>query len=445
MKRHLTLISVLIICLAVTSCTDNSTKDYNSKEWIEPGEYYIEMGLDAQKAATKGVVENNDDFDNEYTPDYIYLHSTTDDNLAVKFPVYECDECPTNGKAIRYRICKFDDGIVKITPIDSDGNYVQDEMKEINEEETFYFSSWSTNDWQLEKEQIDERQEINDPSQTYNFFYRKNNVNQEIYRSKNNFTISTLRDNNDLVLVRACAGFSLVGFFYDESTLTEDPYDETGESYVTNLGADDFKTIMGSPYSEWYIKIYIGDAQFTNSYDLAEQKSTGTETGYYSSGDNKVFEEGQLTGQEFLPLRLRKYGDKSLTHNGIGYFTYKGNNLFTPIAESDQKLNIYILIKHWNSNDDPHATADHPSEEWLNSDIGALQTKVNESISLSPVNNIFYTAGLLMDIHQFKAAWDASGGDNWQEGTSTVSTKSPSGATVREFTLKDAKVICDVY
>ena len=56
MKRHLTLISVLIICLAVTSCTDNSTKDYNSKEWIEPGEYYIEMGLDAQKAATKGVV-----------------------------------------------------------------------------------------------------------------------------------------------------------------------------------------------------------------------------------------------------------------------------------------------------------------------------------------------------------------------------------------------------
>ena len=373
------------------------------------------------------------------------MHSTTDDNLAVKFPVYECDECPTNGKAIRYRICKFDDGIVKITPIDSDGNYVQDEMKEINEEETFYFSSWSTNDWQLEKEQIDERQEINDPSQTYNFFYRKNNVNQEIYRSKNNFTISTLRDNNDLVLVRACAGFSLVGFFYDESTLTEDPYDETGESYVTNLGADDFKTIMGSPYSEWYIKIYIGDAQFTNSYDLAEQKSTGTETGYYSSGDNKVFEEGQLTGQEFLPLRLRKYGDKSLTHNGIGYFTYKGNNLFTPIAESDQKLNIYILIKHWNSNDDPHGTADHPSEEWLNSDIGALQTKVNESISLSPVNNIFYTAGLLMDIHQFKAAWDASGGDNWQEGTSTVSTKSPSGATVREFTLKDAKVICDVY
>ena len=45
--------------------------------------------------------------------------------------------------------------------------------------------------------------------------------------------------------------------------------------------------------------------------------------------------------------------------------------------------------------------------------------------------------GLMMDIRQFKAAWDAAGGD------AAAGTRAMGG--LREFTLEDAKVVYEVY
>lgn len=445
MKQYLTLTSFLIISLIATSCTD-STNDYDSGKLVKPGVYYIDMNLNTiHETETKGVVENNDDFDNQYTPDEIYLHYTTTngENINVKFPVYECEDCLGN-KAVRYRICKLDDGTVRITPIDAEGKHVEEENTKIDPDGTFYFSSWRTNDWALSDQQIEEKTSIDNPDQTYNFFYRTKDTNQEIYRSRDNFTLSQLTEDGNLIMVRACAGFSLVGFFYDVSTLQDNPEDESGQGKKTTLTPESFESIMGSPYTEWYIKIYIGGTSFTNSYDIGEQTSTGEKNGYYSSGDAGDFQAGELVGQEYLPLQKRTYGDKKLIHAGIGYYTYDGNNLFTPIATNDQ-LDVYILIKHWTQESDQNGSPGNPSKKWLNSDLGALQTKLSADGTLQPNNNNFYTTGLLMDIHEFQEAWDASGGDSWQQGTSTVSTKSPSGATVREFTLKDAKVIFEAH
>ena len=123
-----------------------------------------------------------------------------------------------------------------------------------------------------------------------------------------------------------------------------------------------------------------------------------------------------------------------------------GNYLFTPVTEGT--VNAYILIKHWTQEQDPDGTKENPSDEWLNSDYGALQTTVNISDdALNPKNNYYYSIGLVMDLRAFAEAWNRDGGDNWEDQatSSAVLTKSPSGATVRKFTLKDAKVICDVY
>ena len=75
--------------------------------------------------------------------------------------------------------------------------------------------------------------------------------------------------------------------------------------------------------------------------------------------------------------------------------------------------------------------------------MGALQTKVNVTGgNPQPQNNCFYILGLLMDIKEFKAVWEANGGDNYSPSSTT---RSLSGTPVREFKLENAKVICDVY
>ena len=136
-------------------------------------------------------------------------------------------------------------------------------------------------------------------------------------------------------------------------------------------------------------------------------------------------------------------------YNGYGYYTRTqeegtnpiiGNYLFTPVT--GEQVDVYILIKHWTGGD-----GTSPDDTWLNSDEGALQTKVDLSntSAIYPANNYYYRMGLLMDINTFKSAWEENYGSLSTTTTPAVLTKSPSGATVREFTLKDAKVICDVY
>ena len=90
------------------------------------------------------------------------------------------------------------------------------------------------------------------------------------------------------------------------------------------------------------------------------------------------------------------------------------------------------MIKHWTGEGEP-------SDDWLLSDKGALQTEVDLGGNAGasdgryiPHNNTFYIVGLLIDINDFKNAWEAAGGD------AAAATKS---GGVREFTLEDAITI----
>ena len=186
---------------------------------------------------------------------------------------------------------------------------------------------------------------------------------------------------------------------------------------------EDFTKIMDSTPSTWYIKIYIGGPAFTDGYDLGTQTSTGSYPGgYYSSGDSKLFEEGKLDANCYLPFSSRNFGIGDNNYYAFGYYTSQGNQLFTPITDNNE-INVYILIKHWTG-------SGNPDEQWLLNDEGALMTKA--TVPVPPLNNTFNAVGLLMDINQFKNAWLAEGGD--------LGTATKSGG-VREFTLEDAITI----
>ena len=451
MKFIFTLLTILTGgCLLTTSCTDNDIANNTSSQPVEPGVYYGNMNLYAEEAATKGVMDNNR-FDQVYDYDYIYLHKIKEDGEeeeSIQIPVWNCPECEEDEKGIRYRICTFDDGTYKITPIKADGKPDENTYMEGNiENDKFYFSSWPTDGWALSTEQ-NQISEGTVNGENTNLFHRTKDINQEIYRSEwdKEYTIdgeNRLIGDGDLTIVRACAGFSVAGLFYDPTNV--DDRDPTDITY--DITEEKFEKVMESPAEEWYIKIYIGGDSFTNQYNIETGKSTGDQTGYYSSGDGAKYAEENIDTQVYLPFAYRTYKSGTTDYKGYGYYTLPleneamgevGNYLFTPVT--GEEMNVYILIKHWTQDQDPNGTSDNPSPEWLNSDDGALQTTVHLSTAAAnPQNGEFFNVGLIMDIEEFKAAWDAP------ENASTVSTKSPSGATVREFTLKDAKVICDVY
>ncbi len=426
MKQYLYHItySMLLCCVALfSSCTDNE----ENSEQVKPGVYTVEMTIETQReeaqTTTRGIVAANNDFDLNYDGDSIFLHAVGSE-YKIELPVYSynCDG-ETCEKGLRYRIEVLDDKSAIITPIDAGGNYDTENTLTLSENQECYFSSWPDDVWSLDNDQFYNRE-------GYNFYQRKNTVNVETYRSRDNFKIATLQsDNNNLVINRACAGFNAVGLFYDNDKLSDLP--STGG--VATLTSEEFENIMGTPPSQWYIKIFIGGASYTNEYSI-EDKSTITgsneDGGYYSSGDAAVFAGGIVDKNQYLQFAEQYYGYGSHYLQAYGYYTRVGNQLFTPVT--GEEVSVYILIKHW-----PDSGND-PDDDWLYSDTGALQTQMNITGGIRPVNNCFYILGLLMDIRQFKEAWDTAGEDEV-----AATTRSSNG--IREFTLKDAKVIYEVY
>ena len=446
MKFIFTLLTVLTgSCLFMTSCTDNDVTNSTSSKPVEPGVYYVAMNFYAEKTATKGVNDQDQVFDTNYDYDYIYLHKINagdEETATIELPVYECDGRDECQKGIRYRICKYEDGHAVITPIDQNGDHIETSKITLDADDECYFSSWPTNEWKLDDEQIDADSEGN------NHFFRNQENNKEIYRSEDTYTIDDLAKDGDLTIVRACAGFALAGIFYDSSNYMELP-GESGDSYQYTLTPQQFEEIMGDP-DDWYIKIYIGGESFPSQYDIEEgTEMQGAVNGYYSSGDAGKYVNDNIDTQIYLPFAYRTYMNGKSMYIGMGYYTQSkeetaimGNYLFTPVT--GKEVSVHILIKHWTGGEEG------PDEDWLKSDDGALQTEINFNntstpSAMYPSNGTFHTIGLLMDINQFKEVWEKNYGPLSTTTTPAVLTKSPSGATVREFTLKDAIVICDVY
>lgn len=461
-----TLCSFLL--LSVTSCTD---KEESIQQVVKPGTYYIGKDLSAMvpSTQTRGVSSSNYEFDSNYDLDYIYLHNINTGKY-ITIPIYSCSNDETSTcKGFHYKMVVDDSGDATIYPLQQDGETETGASLALGKNETCYFSSWKSDTWALEKDQISE-QNWAEESESYFLFYRDKSVNTEIYRSGNgvdfkDFTISDLTVNGTLDITRACANFSLGAVFFDKNEIL-DTGDPDITYYNTTLG--NFATIMGSEPSKWYIKIYIGGQCFPSSYNIAtNQKAEGSViNGYYSSGDVGKFDTGEIVGKVYLAFTKKTFSQDFETFGGFGYLSDYKNTLLSPVTGSDQ-VSVYLLVKHWTG------TTETPGDAWLNSDVGALQTVISqEGVVTKPQNSSSYKIRCAIDLNVLKTAWgdngdaeqdaliDAAGIDpktgEYKNSSlsatptlaayNTAITRSPSGAPVRTFTLpKDAIVIQEVY
>ena len=419
MKRHILyfITSLFLFLIVAISCT----KKENPFEETKPGTYTIEKMVQAIKEESKsrGINNSNTDFDAIYDPNYVYLHIVGSEE-SVYMPLYTV-QCADNTqcKCFRYHIDILDNGDAIVTPILEDGS-LSNEKLTIKQGSSCYFSSVEESVWELEDDQIYQKE-------NHTLYRPKDDINKEVYRSIENFSIAQLTNNiDDLIMGRACAAFTVLGLFYDGDELNTNPDPEEEDVEIT---PEEFLTIMGSEFSKWYMKIYIGGKPFVNKYNygtMAQETSDQNDTnyGYYSTG---TFQD-ELNNHEFKPFKRKKYGLGQYTLRCYGYYTDSNSRLLTPALNTTTALDVYILIKNW----DKEGT---PTPEWLADDSDALYTRMNITGDIYPYNNCFYTLGLLMDIRQFKKAWDAA--------QSSRASRTANG--MHYFELENAKVIFEKY
>ena len=159
---------------------------------------------------------------------------------------------------------------------------------------------------------------------------------------------------------------------------------------------------------------------------MAQENNNNLNHGYYATGDFS----NEYQNNKFKQFSQEYYASNRKMLESYGYYTPIDTRLLTPALNTNTKaLDVYILIKHWEGEGEP-------SEKWLTDDSDALYTRMSITGDIYPYNNCFYTLGLLMDIRQFKKAWDDA-----QEPPSQ--TRNAKG--MRYFELKDAKVIVEKH
>ena len=424
--KFLIYFSLLGVILTFVSCKEDTDGNGQSQPLMKD----MEMVVYAVKDEAKDVTQSRGllsyaDFDLKYDPDILYLH-VIGSNATVGIPLSSkklCESVVDDGgntekrecKCFSYRIEQLEDGSTKVTPFLEDGSLSTESLIIPEDNKGCYFSSVPESVWELPSENIAPVKAENSNEVIYAKFER-DDVNKEVYRSAENFSVDELIDGLDLLIMhRACAGFNLVGLFYDGQE-----YIQSEEPTFIEFDEDEFEEIMGSPVESWYIKIYIGGSTFADKYDYGTMQACGDyQKGYYSTGDFQAFDS-------------KNFGYNLYYLESYGYYTPKKHQLFTPAL--GETVDVYILIKHWDGDDEP-------SDEWLASDDDALYTRMNITGGIQPINNCFYILGLLMDARQFKIAWDNA----VEAKANEASTISRSAKGMRFFSVENAKIICEKY
>lgn len=432
MKKHLLFFttSLLLFLITTISCTDKG----NPLEEIKPGSYTIETIVHAIKdeAESRGINNSNTDFDVVYDPDYIYLHIVgSEETVYIPLYTFQCTE-NTTCKCFRYHIDVYEDGHAKLTPIKIDGTHASESLT-IPKGASCYFSSVKESVWELEDDQIYRK---TDPDHV--LYRQKDEINKEIYRSIENFSIAQLTNNIDnLLMGRACAAFTVVGLFYDAEKLNSTPIDPILPVTIVPFTDRDFFNIMGSYPDKWYIKIYIGGSPFVSGYNIGTQNIQSDnaldDNGYYCTGSFTINESDKSkSNNQFVPFNLKYQGLSGYYLQSWGYQTDIYSRLLTPVLDDEKRiLNVYILIKHWEGEG-------QPTLEWLTDDSDAIYTRMNITGDIYPYNNCFYSMGLLMDIRQFQKVWT-------EKRSSRLSVQTRNAKGMRYFELKDAKVIVEKH
>ena len=412
-KTNHILWAIVLVFFACSSCN----KDENIVSPSRPDTYIIGINLGVETPLTKGV--SGGAFNQVYEETEIYLHKKTNypaESESIKIPVYtytcQNPENPGECKGFRYKVTVHDNGNYTLTAINQDDT--EEEFMTVSESDKFYFSSIKDRQWKvnydgLTEDHIQEDFEVPNgiTTEKNELYTRDPNVNKEIYRSEQEvFTLEEILSlNGDLEMKRTCSGYSFMALF---TTREQTGIDDDGNPKY-ELDSELFERTMGDSYRNWYIKIYMGNI-FTNTYDMQSETGQQSAGGFYGSTDRNKYAQQGLDDGFYLPFRSEIKPGSTIAeeqpYEGMGYQSTTGNVLIAPTDENkSDDFTAFILIKHWT---DPNSL---PSDEWLQSNEGAIYTQVTFQgvLTTNIQDGIFYECGINIDINELKAAAEQAG------------------------------------
>ena len=292
---------------------------------IENGEYTRMIFIQTSEIATRAL-DGTGAFTDRYDPepdddpniiennDYIYIHSTTDEDKWIRYNI-RTDLPSCNGCAgIQFQVKKTENGYTL------SGGYAEDgtTSKEVtfNEDEKIYFSSIADERWEGTAVEAS-------PISGQTVLVRDEKKNKELYRSDKDYSISDLITGNNglsegLLMKRLCSAFRVYFMFTD---LDNAEINEDDKEIEYNITSDEWETETGTKPEDWSVKLYIGP-YFSDTYNVNAQEAgwnSGHEDGYYATNNQTYtpFDRHTYTDQEGAwPNIYRGYG---LTTSGSDY------------------------------------------------------------------------------------------------------------------------------
>lgn len=384
-NKYLTIIAAFI-CVFLSSCSNDENYFDNNAPTGHSQLIYQDIVLKADSAksenkiSTRGI--DDDGFTNDYPYDYIYVHSTTDENKTLKVKLKEVDYCgDCRGIHLEMEMNENGDGSYTLkTEAGEDGQ--QHEIK-LSADEEVYFSSYPTNTWTANR-----LENASTPITHQDVFIGDDNINVELLKSdaygKDDLITLLTTPQPQINLTRHCTGFMVTFMFTNVDDRHGGEGDNANRYFVDEESWPDY--LPGTTPDDFYVKLYIGP-NFCHTYDIYNNKVPNDDNGgYYVINNNQyapltaVFHQSQgLTGERFV-------------YDGFGYMTSFEDILLSPLNTSMDLSNfsVYAFVKY------------APNETDVNSDEGSfyLEIPLNEDMTFA-VNRI-HRFILCLDINKLK-------------------------------------------
>ena len=411
--KEIDLISIFFLfVILLQSCSDKIDEQHSS--YVEPMLYSIDLmmqtydGVEGNESiVTRGIDYGNSHFTNEYTDEYIYIHSadsyTDDRHQVLAVPLEDnVEACGDSKCGIHLQIEVHKDQSYTIT---AEGNSIN-----IAAGQKVYFSNILTAQWEAEF-----TEDASPITQDYDIF-KRSGANKELLRSatKNygsrvvedgNYTVDDLLalavESPQIPLSRHCTGlrvnlmFSKADKYGGGYTLhKEDLADFLSESSeLINLGL----TKENLTIDHFYIKLYLGPS-FCHTFDMYNKTVPDSdEGGFYVSGSDASHENTYRKFAEFKYTKHKESDDneESTDFRGVGYRTLTEEILLSPLnlnISSSTSFIVYAFVKYI---EDPTTI----SEEELNSNEGSFYFNV-QLTSLDTQPNKIHRAVLVFNYEE---------------------------------------------
>lgn len=386
-QNNISIIIAAFVCLFFSACSNEEDYFADNTQHGSSQMIYSDIVLEAENGEketniTRGIGDQG--FTNDYTYDYIYVHSTTDESKTLKVPLKEVEYCG-DCRGIHLEMIVTDNG-TGYTLRTEDGQELT-----LGENEEVYFSSYPNTTWKASP-----LENVSTPVSHSDVFAKDNDVNMELLRSEQTYGKDALIEllqtpTPQIKLKRHCTGFA-VSFMFTNV----DEYGGPGQSdyYVTERTWS--KYLPNTTPDDFYIKLYIGP-NFCHSYNIYNNSvPEEDEGGYYVIQNNQYVPFGEV---HFTNSGLVSHDE--IDFRGLGYRTQPEDILIAPLntALDLTQFSIYAFVKYMPDGGD--VTSDAGSA-WLRIPIEDI------TFTLNRIHNYI----ICLDINELKEVMELSGAAN---------------------------------